>query len=141
MTQASVFSELDMFSLLFLQHWCDQLLKNTANPKQFIDVKVLDDLSHLTLDVIGQSAFGYNFNTILGGDSKISIAFATSLSAMDFKYLICKFLIPFFDYLPLPVNKKFQKAREISDNTVLEVSTCCIIFMFRDLSYQLKFVM
>lgn len=104
-----------------LQHWCDQLLKNTAEPKQFIDVKVLDDLSHLTLDVIGQSAFGYNFNSILGGDSKISIAFATSLSAMDFKYLICKFLIPFFDYLPLPVNKKFQKAREISDNTVLEV--------------------
>ena len=111
-----------------MQHWCDQLLKNTVKPKQFIDVKVLDDLSHLTLDVIGQSAFGYNFNTILGGDSKISIAFGTSLSALDFKYLICKFLIPFFDYLPLPVNKKLQKAREISDNTVLEVCTCYILW-------------
>ena len=29
---------------------------------------------HLTLDVIGQSAFGYNFNTVLGGKSKVSEA-------------------------------------------------------------------
>ena len=86
-----------------------------------MDVDVLEDLSHLTLDVIGQSAFGYNFNTILGGDSKVSQAFGVVLQGMSFKYLICKFLIPFFEYLPLAENKKIQTAREIADNTVIEV--------------------
>ncbi|XP_068712247.1 cytochrome P450 3A18-like [Montipora foliosa] len=109
----------EMFSETSTQHWENQLKDFKA--KHSMDVEVLDDLTHLTLDVIGQTAFGYNFNTILGGDSKVSKAFATVFYALDFKYLICKFLIPYFDYLPLAVNKKFQVAKEISNNTVLEV--------------------
>ena len=80
-----------------------------------------EDLSHLTLDVIGQSAFGYNFNTILGGDSKVSEAVAIVLQGLNFKYLICKFLIPFYEYLPLEEIKKIKAAREIADNTVIQV--------------------
>ena len=82
----------------------------------------MEDLSHLTLDVIGQSAFGYNFNTILGGDNKVSEAFAIVLQKLNFKYLIGKFLIPFFEYLPLAETRKIESAKEIADNTVIEVS-------------------
>lgn len=87
-----------------------------------IDTDVQEDLSHLTLDVIGQSAFGYSFNTILGGKSKLSDAFTLLFQAMSYRYLICKFLIPFFDYLPLAETKKLQSAREIADKTVLKVN-------------------
>ncbi|XP_068743942.1 cytochrome P450 4c21-like isoform X1 [Montipora capricornis] len=100
-----------------VKHWGNQLKKHEHS----IDIELLDDLSHLTLDVIGQTAFGYNFNTILAGESKVSRAFATVSHALDFKYLICKFLIPYFDYLPLAVNKKLQIAKEISDDIVLKV--------------------
>ncbi|XP_068743943.1 cytochrome P450 3A12-like isoform X2 [Montipora capricornis] len=102
-----------------VKHWGNQLKKHEHS----IDIELLDDLSHLTLDVIGQTAFGYNFNTILAGESKVSRAFATVSHALDFKYLICKFLIPYFDYLPLAVNKKLQIAKEISDDIVLKVFT------------------
>ena len=82
----------------------------------------MKDLSHLTFDVIGQSAFGYNFNTILGGDSRVSEAFGIVLQGLTLKYIIGKFLIPFFDYLPLAETRKIKSAREIADNTVIEVS-------------------
>ncbi|XP_068711405.1 cytochrome P450 4c21-like [Montipora foliosa] len=112
------FSTFQENSTNLLQHWGKQL---NYKSKHFIDVEVLGDLSHLTLDVIGQTGFGYNFNTILGGDSKVSKAFATAFSALDFNYLVCKFLIPYFEYLPLAANKKFKLTKEVTDNTVLEV--------------------
>ena len=102
------------------QLWTDQL-KN-LKPGQLIDIDVMEDLSHLSLDVIGQSSFGYNFNTILGGDNRVSEAFANLLLKLNFKYLIAKFLIPFFEYLPLAETRKIESAREIADNTVIEVS-------------------
>jgi len=102
-----------------VQLWSGQL--KSINPGHFVDVEVIKDLSHLTLDVIGQSSFGYNFNTVLGGESKISEAFATVLQGINFKYIICKFLIPFFDYLPLAETRKIHSAKEIADNTVIEV--------------------
>ena len=85
-------------------------------------VSVHDDLSHLTLDVLGQSAFGYNFNTVLGGKSKVSEAVNAVIGGMSFKYMVCKALIPFFELLPIGETRRIKEAREIADNTVLEVS-------------------
>lgn len=72
--------------------------------------------------MIGQSAFGYNFNTILaGGNSKVSEAFTLLFQGFNFKYVILKALIPFFEYLPLAETRRIQLARKIADDTVLEV--------------------
>ena len=106
--------------LFVFQLWTSQL-RDLKPQGCFKDKEVLEDLSHLTLDVIGESAFGYKFNTILGGDSKVSEAFNTVIQGFNFKYLICKFLIPFFEYLPLAETKRIQSAREISDSIVIEV--------------------
>lgn len=78
-------------------------------------------MRHLSLDLIGESAFGYSFNTILGGSSKVSEAFTVLFLSFNITFLVCKFLFPFFDYLPLAENRKIQAAKEITDNTVLEV--------------------
>ena len=79
-------------------------------------------MRHLSLDLIGESAFGYSFNTILGGSSKVSEAFTVLFLSFNIMFLVCKFLFPFFDYLPLAENRKIQAAKEITDNTVLEVT-------------------
>ena len=85
-------------------------------------VAVHEDLTHLTLDVIGQSAFGYNFNTVLAGESKVSEAVDFVMRGISFKQIACKKFIPYFEYLPTNENRKIKAAREIADNTVLEVS-------------------
>ena len=85
-------------------------------------VAVHDDLTHLTLDVIGQAAFGYNFNTVLAGESKVSEAVNVVIGGMSFRYMVCKFLIPYFELLPIGETRRIQEAREIADTTVLEVS-------------------
>ena len=85
-------------------------------------VAVHEDLTHLTLDVIGQSAFGYNFNTVLAGESKVSEAVDVVMRGMSFKQIVYKSLIPYFEYLPTDENRRIKAAREIADNTVLEVS-------------------
>ena len=84
-------------------------------------VTVHDDLSHLTLDIIGQCAFGYNFNTVLAGESNVSEAVNAVIGGMSFRYMVCKALIPFFELLPLGETRRIKEAREIADNTVLEV--------------------
>ena len=86
-----------------------------------METEVIKELSHLTLDVIGESAFSYKFNSVLGGDSKISEAFNTVIQGFEFKYLVLKLMIPFFDYLPLKENRRIQSAREISDHIVMKV--------------------
>lgn len=84
-------------------------------------VEVHDDLTHLTLDVIGQSAFGYNFNTVLAGESKVSEAVDLVISGMSFRQLMGKTFIPFFEYLPTSENRRIKTAKEIADNTVLDM--------------------
>ena len=85
-------------------------------------VAVHDDLMHLTLDVIGQSAFGFNFNTVLGGESKVSEAVNIATGGMSLRYAVAKALIPFFELQPIGETRRIKEAREIADNTVLEVS-------------------
>jgi len=111
--------------------WSGQL-KNLQQELYFLDVEVIKDLSHLSLDVIGQSSFGYKFNTVLGGDSKVSEALAIVFQqAFNFKYLVCRMLIPFFEYLPLAENRKIHSAKEIADNTVLQVNLCYYTIVFK----------
>ena len=85
-------------------------------------VAVHEDLTHLTLDVIGQSAFGYNFNTVLAGESKVSEAVRVVTGGMSVGYILLNYLIPFFESLPVGETRRIKEAREIADNTVLEVS-------------------
>ena len=92
-------------------------------------VAVHDDLTHLSLDVIGQSAFGYNFNTVLAGESKVSEAVSAVVGGMSVRYIILTSLIPFFELLPIGETRRIKEATEIADNTVLEVSNIFLIII------------
>jgi hypothetical protein len=85
-------------------------------------IDVEDDICHLTLDIIGKTSFGYDFNTTLGAESKVSVAFNSLLNGSEFGYIVRKSIIPFYEYLPLPDNYAIKKASNIVDSTVLRVS-------------------
>lgn len=78
-------------------------------------------MRYFLLDLIGESVFGYSFNTILGGSSKVLEVFIVLFLSFNITFFVCKFLFFFFDYLFLVENRKIQVVKEIIDNIVLEV--------------------
>ena len=106
--------------MFYLQLWTEQVNSSIEGAKE---VPVSVDLTHLTLDIIGRCAFGYNFNTVLSGESEISSAFSVVIRGINFARLLRMNLIPLYKYLPLAENVRARKALEMTDGTVLEVSS------------------
>ena len=50
-------------------------------------------MNHLALDTIGKCAFGFDFDTVLSGESNVSKTFSELLQGADFRHLIRKALI------------------------------------------------
>jgi len=98
--------------------WTDQLTNSTEG---ILEVPVSTDLAHLTLDIIGRCAFGYDFNTVLSGETETSSAFSAVIKGVDFGRVMRKKFIPLYDYLPVAENKMAKEALEITDGIVLEV--------------------
>ena len=89
--------------------------------EEVLEAPIQTDLTHLTLDIIARCAFGYNFNTVLSGDTGISKAFALLIEDFNFGRIFRKAFIPLYDYLPFAETKRFKEALEKTDRTVLEV--------------------
>ena len=53
---------------------------------------------------------------------QVSEAVDLVISGMSFRQLMGKTFIPFFEYLPTSENRRIKTAKEIADNTVLDVS-------------------
>ena len=104
--------------LLTLQLWTEKT-KNTA--EGVVEVSIHTDLTHLSFDIIGRCAFGYNFNTVLSGESEISKAFTEVIKGLRFARVMKKSLIPLYKYLPLEENIRERHAYKLTDDTVLEV--------------------
>lgn len=102
----------------FLQLWTEQV--NSSN-KGVSEASISTDLSHLTLDIIGRCAFGYNFDTVLSGESEVSTAFSEVVLGINFARVMRQNLIPFYKYLPFSDNVRARKCLELTDETVLEI--------------------
>ena len=87
-----------------------------------VEILVAEDLTHLTLDIIGLTAFGYDFDTVKSGENEISEAFDSILSGrLSVSARFLRKYIPFYQYLPFEANVKAKKAQELTDNLVWEV--------------------
>ena len=104
--------------LLTLQLWTEKT-KNVA--EGVVEVSIHTDLTHLSFDIIGRCAFGYNFNTVLSGESDISKAFTEVIKGLSFARVMKKSLTPLYKYLPLEENIRERHAYKLTDDTVLEV--------------------
>ncbi len=74
------------------------------------------DLTRLAMDVIGQSAFGYQFKSVLGGDTEITNAFTQITTGVD----AGRMALPFYKYLPLEENRLKRNAAKITNNVVMQ---------------------
>ena len=109
--------------LLPLQLWTEKT-KNAA--EKVVDVSIHTDLTHLTFDIIGRCAFGYNFNTVLSGETEMSKAFTEVIKGLSFARVLKKSLIPLYKYLPLEENIRERNAHKLTDDIVLEVKSYVI---------------
>jgi len=87
--------------------------------KDYADVMVLEDLSRLALDVIGESAFGYQFKSVLGGETEITKAFSHLTTGVQIGAL--SMALPFYNYLPTNENRRKWNATKITNEVVMKV--------------------
>ncbi|XP_027047079.1 cytochrome P450 4F5-like [Pocillopora damicornis] len=109
-----------------VQLWTEQV---NSSKEGVSEASISVDLTHLTLDIIGRCAFGYNFDTVLSGESEVSNAFSDVILEINFARLMRQKLIPLYKYLPLPDNVRARKGLELTDKTVLEVRCDWIYYL------------
>ena len=69
---------------MFFQYWNDIIsAKSKSNANNECCLFVQNDLTRMTLDVLGECVFGYEFNTIEAGDTIISRACTDTLSGIN----------------------------------------------------------
>ncbi|XP_065071289.1 uncharacterized protein LOC135695975 [Rhopilema esculentum] len=86
------------------------------------EVDIHKDFSKLTLDVIGETAFGYNFNTLTTGENKISQSVELILSGkIGVVARVLRRYIPFYDMIPFPGNIKLKNAAKVANSVVTEI--------------------
>jgi cytochrome P450 len=98
------------------QKLCQVLHQNKAGST----VDITDAMTKLTLDIIGLTACGYDFNAT-GSDNQSAILSAyttvfdsTGLSAVNF-------LFPWFEHVPTPFNLRLRAAKKMVRSKVAEV--------------------
>lgn len=77
------------------------------------------DLNRLALDIIGESAFGYQFKSVLGVETEITKAFnhlTTGIRLGSFSMAL-----PFYKYLPTKENRLKWNAIKITNEVVMKV--------------------
>ncbi|OQS05509.1 hypothetical protein THRCLA_02376 [Thraustotheca clavata] len=84
-------------------------------------VDMHDYFTKLTLDVIGMSAFGYNFGSLSGGNNKALEAYHMMNNPPSIFYYLGNVLIPGFKHLPFPRLVKMKNAKQILYKVVDDV--------------------
>ncbi|XP_065071287.1 cytochrome P450 4A5-like [Rhopilema esculentum] len=102
-----------------VQYWKEKA-KSTLSG--VVEADIHRDFTKLTLDVIGETAFGYNFNTLTTGENKVSQSVELILAGRSSVMArLIRRIIPFYDLIPFPENTKMKKAAEIVNGVVAEV--------------------
>ncbi|KAJ3381113.1 hypothetical protein HDU92_005580 [Lobulomyces angularis] len=109
------FSEL---SLDLKRKWSDLIKTN-----QTIDI--LPEVSKFTLDVIGRTGFGFEFNALKDEHSDLHEFYETVLLQTELSpFLILESFFPFLSYLPTKRNREFKKCvnglHKVVDNLIIE---------------------
>ena len=105
--------------LLSFQYWKNAMKTSLTG---IAEVNILKDFNKLTLDIIGETAFGYRFDTLISGENKISQAVETLLrggTSVTARFL--RRIIPFYDKLPTQHNKMIAEAIDVTDSVVKQV--------------------
>ncbi|EQC34485.1 hypothetical protein SDRG_07813 [Saprolegnia diclina VS20] len=84
-------------------------------------VDMHDLFTKLTLDVIGVSAFGYNFESLAGSNSTTLEAYHMMNNTPSLAYFVGSLILPGFKHYPLPRLVKMKRAKAILFKVVDDV--------------------
>ncbi|KAG9411318.1 hypothetical protein AC1031_016958 [Aphanomyces cochlioides] len=115
------FGKIKEFVDVFATHvatLCNNLKELADQPNVTVDMHAY--FTELTLDIIGVSAFGYNFKA-MSGSSPVVEAMKLLLSPRSAFYLVGKAVIPTFSSWPLPRLVNERKAKRMLYQTVDDV--------------------
>ncbi|KAJ3242323.1 hypothetical protein HDU81_005075 [Chytriomyces hyalinus] len=112
------------------------LFKNNTTATKTIQLDISAELSKTTLDVIGRAGFGYEFNAVSKGESKLYTAFRTVLGLFDAKTFFKFYYLPFLRVL-VPSERKEHRDRE-DGKRVLKTACANIISQKLEQQQQLS---
>ncbi|KAJ3026559.1 UNVERIFIED_CONTAM: hypothetical protein HDU68_005453 [Siphonaria sp. JEL0065] len=102
-----------------LQASWNDLFEASTNPT--LEIKISDEMSKPTLDVIGRCGFGYAFNSVSGGSSVLYENISTLLGASGFKYMIVDTLFPFAELFVPSIKRRHQQTLN-ARNKIAEIT-------------------
>ena len=101
-----------------MQFWKHKLI-DLGGP---FEEAIQNKFTHLTLDVIGESAFGYCFNSITRGHSKESTATDTFLvGQFNMRRKALEAFFPFLKYFPSEERDKVDEATKVMNGIIDKV--------------------
>lgn len=86
-----------------IDHWTKQIEK--VSTEEFVEISVQASIGNTTLDIIGEIAFGYDFNSLANPDLRVTQAFQRILTGIGLSW---RYALPFYSMLPFPDVKKFK---------------------------------
>ncbi|KAK2169103.1 hypothetical protein LSH36_12g13076 [Paralvinella palmiformis] len=86
-----------------VDEWTKQIEKDSS--EQYAEIDAQATLSNTTLDIIGEIAFGYDFNSLENPDLEVTQAFQRILTGIGLSW---RYALPFYHLLPFPDVKRFK---------------------------------
>ena len=104
--------------------------------------RIQEKFTCLTLDVIGEAAFSYRFNSLIGGHTKESKATDIILRGQfNFGRRALESYFPFLKLFPSEERQRVEKAKEIVADTVFKVIYICSSLLELNLSRKQTSIM
>ena len=91
-----------------------------ASPSGTFNVELHKEFSSFTLDVIGLSAFGYEFDALEREDNDLYKAYSSLLTGLTF-FRLLRFMFPVLRRLPVEANLKERRALKLVQKTVQDI--------------------
>ena len=109
------------------QTWKEEAAKSLTKVAK---IDIHKDFCRLALDIIGETAFGYKFNTVVSGENKVSRAVDTLLAGkISVMSRLMRRIIPFYDKFLDRYSTELVEAQQITNAAVNEVSEVMIIMV------------
>ena len=84
--------------------------------------EIQEKFTRLTLDVIGEAAFGYRFNSLIQGHTAESSATDTIFRGQfNFARRALEYYVPFLKLFPSKERRRVEEAKDIVTNMVFKV--------------------
>ncbi|KAF9162760.1 hypothetical protein DFQ26_003249 [Actinomortierella ambigua] len=98
--------------------WCERVQEAGADGLEFI---VDEDMSRVTLDIIGLAGFGYSFDSLTNPDNELSRAYKALFNSSSMITQILSSFISFYNHIPIRRNRIRKHAIRVINKVSTEL--------------------